>query len=154
MRWPWVSRAEYERVQRLYADENKAYCAASVEATRFQTQVQQLTHALANATNALTALQAQEAARAATVQRVASQRSQLTQAIREQARMPDGSLDRRLLDFLRAKANALILDATSDGSGVTDELIRDVIGRIQSWESSEHGTRRMTADSIASMSEL
>jgi hypothetical protein len=32
MKWPFVSRREYERVQRLYGDENVSFCQASTRA--------------------------------------------------------------------------------------------------------------------------
>jgi hypothetical protein len=57
------------------------------------------------------------------------ERSKLTQAIRDQARQPDGSIDPRLVNHFRREANRLL------NSGAKE---KDVIEQISQWQTTEH----------------
>jgi hypothetical protein len=65
-------------------------------------------------------------------------RSKLTQAIRDNARMPDGTIDRRLVSHFRGQANRLI----NEGMGV-----EEVIESLGTWQTTERDDA-MTADKI------
>jgi hypothetical protein len=69
--------------------------------------------------------------------------SALTTAIRDLSRQADGSIDQRLVNHFRQRANELERDGMA---------VDDVISTISVWDDSET-TSRMTADAIATMAE-
>lgn len=70
---------------------------------------------------------------------VEQQRSKLTQTIRDLARQPDGTIDRRLLSHFRGEANKL----QRDGKTV-DEIITD----ISTWQTTERGEDALTVEAM------
>lgn len=76
--------------------------------------------------------EAQRAAvtQAQTAQTETRERSQLTTAIREQARGPDGTVDPRLVNHFRGVANQLRLEGAT---------VEEIIERIGQWRTTEPG---------------
>lgn len=68
-------------------------------------------------------------------------RSKLTEAIREQATLPDGTIDPRLLNHFRARANSLRRQGKKEG---------EIIEAIGIWQVTGKGESEMTVDAIVS----
>lgn len=119
MKLPWVSREFHET---LTAEKDRQIARLEAE---------------------LAARDQKEAEVTAKVQTIQRQRSKLTQAIRQQARQPDGTLDSRLANYLRDQANAMLREVPE----VTDKVIEDVIQRISTWDDTETANR-LTAEAM------
>jgi hypothetical protein len=160
-RWPWVSRstldaalaAERERTATMarYGDtltemaeeratraENALAAANEMVATlreqkaASQAVIASQTRELAIAYEQITALQIQATSRA-------PKHSKLTQAIRDNARGPDGTIDRRLVNHFRTEANKLLRQNMDEDA---------VIESLSTWQTTET-TDRMTPDRMA-----
>lgn len=70
-------------------------------------------------------------------------RSKLTQAIRDNARLPDGTIDRRLVSHFRGEANKLM------NQGVKEAEVIESLGQWQSTET----TDGITADRMADLAD-
>lgn len=84
-----------------------------------------------------------KAVAAAQLEARAPKRSKLTQAIRDNARMPDGTIDRRLVNHFRAEANKQL------NKNVKEE---DVIASLSQWQTTENANQ-ITADRMADLAD-
>lgn len=71
-------------------------------------------------------------------------KSKLTTAIRDQARLPDGSIDRRLLSYFRGEANRLMR------SGMREDVIIESLGQ---WQTTEQDDRPTAERIVASFND-
>lgn len=125
MRWPWVRRSVYD--------------ATVSDLTQ---QVRRLAHALEVADQACARLERKLSEQQQTIRKAARSKSRITQAIRDQARMPDGSIDRRLVGYFRSRANQLRTE------GFDDDEIVSALGQWQTTESAHS----LTPDRMAALS--
>lgn len=111
--------------------EQKVAAAAAID--RLTTERDKARTELTNATTAL----------AGQLETKAPKRSKLTQAIRDNARMPDGTIDRRLVNHFRAEANKQL------NKNVKEE---DVIASLSQWQTTENANQ-ITADRMADLAD-
>lgn len=133
MKWPFVSRAEYDR-------EVRAAVHALAEANRLARETER------SLQRELDDLRREMAGQQLAAERT-NEKSRLTTAIRDLARQPDGSIDRRLLSHFRGQANQLRREGKD-----TDAII-EALGEWQTTErvdalSADAIVARFTDDSL------
>lgn len=133
LRWPFVSRERFDEQRSHYEARLSAVTTVAADVTEESAakswEIERLRAQLAALQDHRTATQ--------------RQRSRLTQAIREQARMPNGSIDQRLLAHFRAVANQRLNDGQD---------IEDVIAGLSEWDTTERRSG-LTADRMADLAE-
>lgn len=129
MRLPWVSRTMYDAI----------VAAKDVNIAGLRREIVRLSGDLTVANARVVSLEAAQ-------QVVASakrERSKLTQAIRDQSRQPDGSIDPRLVNHFRREANRLLNSGSKE---------KDVIEQISQWQTTERSDA-LSPDLMAAMAE-
>lgn len=163
MKWPWVSRAAYEAAIRSHRDSLSEHVSTldriQQKSDAFQAAHDQVVAVAdkrySDLQEVVATLREQKSAASVTIQRLTDdlaaarealaarpaqpRRSKLTQAIRDNARMPDGTIDRRLVGHFRSEANKLLRQNVKE---------EDVIASLSNWQTTERADQ-MTADRMA-----
>lgn len=139
MKWPFVLRSTLDVAQTATAEQNHLYwewhskaIKAEREAKANYDAAQQLAAQLARSTemvNRQADIIAQLTDRLTETAPATPKRSRLTRAIRDQARQPDGTIDRRLLSHFRGEANKLLRQHKKE---------EDIIESLSTWQTTEN----------------
>lgn len=155
MKWPFVSRARYDNAVGLNTQAHASIRHQDGEIATLlgrtfdlQETIATLTQEKADLQGALhrerqecDVLRVQVANLTEALTPAARKRSKLTQAIRDNARMPDGTIDRRLVNHFRSQANALLNQGMKEPQ---------VIESLSQWQTTERADQ-ITADRMVAM---
>lgn len=134
-RWPWVSRAHHDATVADHVVLNDAFREAKRIAQHGEQEANRRYDDLLAKYHDLRAVRAEQTAR----HQAPAGKSKLTQAIRDNARGPDGTIDRRLVGHFRTEANKLLRQGVSED---------EVIASLSQWQTTERADQ-MTADRMA-----
>lgn len=136
MRWPLAWRSTLDDAE-TWRDAHK------VDADRRLAIMKSQDAALAQRDETIVALEARLAALTTPAPQPVG-KSKLTTAIRDQARLPDGSIDRRLLSYFRGEANRLMREGMAES---------DIIDSLGQWQTTEQEDRPTAERIVASFND-